>query len=100
MGAGWEGASGGPRAIPVQPPKQLQACGRLGGGWRCRQPGLPPALHALLPALHTQNLSLLCSSRTAQNTLYELSLTKAGLPTKPEDVPEPGTAGADRGDDE
>ncbi|KAL4457974.1 hypothetical protein ABPG75_012839 [Micractinium tetrahymenae] len=36
-----------------------------------------------------------------ENTLYELSLTKAGLPTKPEDIPEPdaGAGGADGGDD-
>lgn len=36
-----------------------------------------------------------------QNTLYELSLTKAGLPTKPEDIPEPdaGAGGAEGGDD-
>lgn len=35
-----------------------------------------------------------------ENTLYELSLTKAGLPTKPEDVGEPEAGGgADGGDD-
>lgn len=36
-----------------------------------------------------------------ENTLYELSLTKAGLPTKPEDIPEPdaGAGGGDGGDD-
>jgi len=50
--------------------------------------------------LHLYCCPLHFCTAVLQNTLYELSLTKAGLPTKPEDVPEPAEAAGGGGEEE